>query len=377
MNEYQELIKVLVVGGCFLLAILLEFALLPHILRIAYKKRLYDLPDSRKIHTHPIPRLGGLSFMPVIVLVLGTAAVARLLYVADTQLTENISNQMIIYILFAMGLMMLYLVGAADDLVGVGYRPKFIVQIVAAILPTIGGLWINSLGGLFGIYELPIYVGIPLTVLLFVYTTNAINLIDGIDGLASGLCIVALSVIATACFLVGHFSMGLLSLTAVGLLCVFFKYNVFNSATHKLFMGDSGSMCLGYIVCLLLVHFWNERPDWDPFEYGWNLVIASTLLIPLFDVVHVVLMRLRHHKNPFLPDKTHIHHRLMSLGLTPAQTLVILLLLSLLIIAVNVVLAYFTIGNATVRFLINVLMWLLICSTTHLTWKRLIAKIKK
>jgi len=120
MNEYQELIKVSVVAGCFMLAILLESLLLPHILRIAYKKRLYDLPDSRKIHTQPIPRLGGLSFMPVIILVLGTAAVARLLFVEDTQLTENISNQMIIYILFAMGLMMLYLVDSSRS---VSFRP--------------------------------------------------------------------------------------------------------------------------------------------------------------------------------------------------------------------------------------------------------------
>jgi len=360
-----------------MLAILLESLLLPHILRIAYKKRLYDLPDSRKIHTQPIPRLGGLSFMPVIILVLGTAAVARLLFVEDTQLTENISNQMIIYILFAMGLMMLYLVGSADDLVGVEYRPKFIVQIISAVLPTIGGLWINNLGGLFGVYELSPLVGIPLTVLLFVYITNAINLIDGIDGLASGLCIIALTVIGISCFIVGHFSMGLLSLTTVGILLVFFKYNVFNPVTHKLFMGDAGSLCLGYIVCLLMVHFWNVRADWDPFEQGWNIVIASTLLIPLFDVIHVVVMRIYHHKNPFLPDQTHIHHRLMSLGLSPARTLVALLSLAVVIVLVNMALAYFAVGTATVRFLVNVALWLAVCSTTHWTWIRMHIKQTK
>ena len=116
MDEYLTLIKLAVIAGSFLLALLLESLILPQILRIAYKKRLYDLPNARKVHKTPTPRLGGISFMPVIVIVLGLMAVARLRWVTDTVLSQNVTNQTMIYILFAMGLMLLYLIGAVDDL---------------------------------------------------------------------------------------------------------------------------------------------------------------------------------------------------------------------------------------------------------------------
>ena len=139
MDEYLTLIKLAVIAGSFLLALLLESLILPQVLRIAYKKRLYDLPNARKVHKTPTPRLGGISFMPVIVIVLGLMAVARLRWVTDTVLSQNVTNQTMIYILFAMGLMLLYLIGAVDDLVGVSYRTKFVAQVIAAILPPVGG----------------------------------------------------------------------------------------------------------------------------------------------------------------------------------------------------------------------------------------------
>ena len=109
--------------------------------------------------------------------------------------------------------MLLYLIGVADDLVGVGYRYKFVVQVFTAILLVLPGAWINSLGGLFGIYMLPSWVGIPLTVLIVVYITNAINLIDGIDGLASGLSCIALTVLAAICISNGSYSVSYTHLT--------------------------------------------------------------------------------------------------------------------------------------------------------------------
>ena len=363
MNEYLALIKLAVIIGSFLLALLLEALILPQILRIAYKKRLYDLPNVRKVHKTPTPRLGGISFMPVIVIVLGIMAVARLRWVNDTVLSQNVTDQTMIYILFAMGLMLLYLIGAVDDLVGISYRTKFIAQIVAATLPPVGGLWINNFGGLFGITTIPIWIGIPLTVFMFVYIINAINLIDGIDGLASGLSGMALVLIAAACFSVKHFSMGILATTMVAILVVFFKYNVFNKGTHKLFMGDAGSMCLGYILALLVIHFWNMRADFNPFTNNLNIIVTSSLLIPLLDVVHVTLMRIKNHKNPFLPDKTHIHHRLMCAGLSARRTLFCLLALSTIVIALNVILAQEI--SATMLVLIDIGIWIAMTFMIH------------
>lgn len=371
----QNIIKIVVAFGCFLMAAILESLILPQILYIAYKKHLYDLPNARKIHRTPTPRLGGISFMPVILLVLGTGAVARLMIVKDTVLSPNVTDQTIIYILIAMGLTMLYLIGAVDDLVGIGYRHKFMIQLFASILPPIGGLWINNLGGLFGIGAIPAFIGIPFTILLFVYTINAINLIDGIDGLSSGLSCLALTLIAFECFRAGHFSMGLLAIAFLGILCVFFKYNVFNKGFHKLFMGDAGSMSLGYILCILLVHFWNKRPDWNPFDNHLNIVVTSSLLIPLMDVIHVVIMRMVHHCNPFLPDKTHIHHRLINAGFNSHQTLVILLCSSAFIIMLNLMLA--PLLSALALFLIDIICWLILNTVIHfLTVRRFHKKSK-
>ena len=102
------------------------------------------------------------------------------------------------YLFLFVGMTLLYLVGVCDDLVGVGYRYKFIVQVVSALLLVLSGNWLDTLGGLFGIYSVPALLGVPVTVFAVVYVTNAINLIDGIDGLASGLCCIALSVLSVS-----------------------------------------------------------------------------------------------------------------------------------------------------------------------------------
>ena len=178
----------------FLIAVCLGCIVIPKILVISYKKQLFDMPDERKVHSMPIPRLGGVSFFPVILISL--CFILGIRYFTGYTIVNLPVNQILCQFFFlAAGGMMLYLVGVADDLVGVGYRYKFFVQIVAALLLVWPGEWINSLSGLFGIYEIPASLGVPLTVLVIVYITNAINLIDGIDGLASGLCNIALAVL--------------------------------------------------------------------------------------------------------------------------------------------------------------------------------------
>ena len=168
-------------AGIFLLSILLATVIIPRILFISYKKRLFDVPDSRKVHKTPIPRLGGLSFLPVILIAL--CSVTGIRYYTNHPVDMLWASDLFIqYLFLIVGLTLLYLVGVADDLVGVGYRYKFVIQILAALLFPLSGLWINDLGGLLGLHEIPAYIGMPLTVFLTVYITNAINLIDGIDG---------------------------------------------------------------------------------------------------------------------------------------------------------------------------------------------------
>ena len=171
----------------FLLSLLLGMIIVPKILLISYKKRLFDMPDSRKVHEIPVPRLGGISFFPVILIALCFILGVR--FYCGYPIENLPANE---FLFFAVGGMTLFLIGVADDLVGVGYRYKFLVQILAAILIVWPGEWFNTLGGLFGIDELPKNLGILFTLFVVVYITNAINLIDGIDGLASGLSCISL-----------------------------------------------------------------------------------------------------------------------------------------------------------------------------------------
>ena len=259
----------------FLLSLLLGMMIVPKILLISYKKRLFDMPDSRKVHEIPVPRLGGISFFPVILIVLCFILGVRF-YCGYP--IENLPTN--VFLFFAVGGMMLFLIGVADDLVGVGYRYKFLVQILAAFLIVWPGEWFNTLGGLFGIYELPKILGVLFTLFVVVYITNAINLIDGIDGLASGLSSISLFVLGLICMVEGDEIYALLAFSTFGVIVPFWFYNVFGNAKrgHKLFMGDTGSLILGYIISLLVIHL--LRTGLRP-----RAVMVFILFIALFFIV--------------------------------------------------------------------------------------------
>ena len=174
----------------------------------------------------------------------------------------------------------------------------------------------------------------PLTILTVVYVTNAMNLIDGIDGLSSGLSIISLICITYLLVITGQYFWAMLSIILLGIMCGFFYYNVFGKK-DKTFMGDAGSLTLGFTLCFLLLHFWQRDPVWNPVMHNIGLVAVSTLIIPLFDVTRVTLSRLRDHRPPFMPDKNHIHHKLMRAGLSPHMTMITIFLLSIGFIIVN------------------------------------------
>lgn len=346
-----------ILGG-FLVAILLGSALMPNILLISYKKRLFDLPDERKVHTVPVPRLGGLSFFPVILMSLCLTIGAQ--YYMGFPI-ENLPPDRTLYefLFLAAGCMVLYLVGVADDLIGVGYRYKFVAQALTALLLVVSGDWINSLGGLFGIYAVPAWFGVPFTMLVIVYITNAINLIDGIDGLASGLSSIALGSLGVIFLWKHEYIYALLALSTLGVLIPFWFYNVFGNAMrgHKLFMGDTGSLTLGYILSFLVIRL-SRVDSADAAAANTDMVIAfSTLLVPLLDVVRVVMHRLRKGRSPFLPDKNHFHHKLQRTGMRLRAVLVTILCVSVFFIALNVWLVDRM--NVTLLLALDIVLWTL------------------
>lgn len=269
------------------------------------------------------------------------------------------------------GLTLLYIVGIADDLIGVRYRKKFIVQIISAAMFPISGLYINSFYGLFGIHEITPMLGIPFTMLLVVFITNAINLIDGIDGLASGLSMVALVVFGVIFVHFQSWIYALLAFISVGVIIPFFSYNVFGNADRgrKIFMGDTGSLTLGYILSFFVIRFCMDEPNALTQIQGSPVLIAfSVLMVPCLDVVRVVLRRARNRKPLFLPDKTHIHHKFLAMGFSPRRALITIQIMSACFCA-------FTMGslnlmNNTVIFIIDIATWTLL----NIWFDKIIAK---
>ena len=361
-------ITLLLLSG-FLFSVLFGMVIIPRILVISHKKRLYDVPDSRKVHTTPVPRLGGLSFFPVILMSMFLVIGFRL-YFWDMDTSSLSFNMLYEYLFLFVGMTLLYLVGVCDDLVGVGYRYKFAVQIAAAFLLVLSGNWFDSLGGLFGIYSVPAWMGMPFTVFIVVYITNAINLIDGIDGLASGLCCIALSVLSVIFFLRGQYVYALLAICTLGILMPFWCYNVFGNANrgHKLFMGDAGSLTLGYVISFLIIHMSVTNEVSPTLSNPYMVIAFSTVLVPLLDVIRVVLHRLREHKNPFLPDKNHFHHKLLRTGMRVRVVMVTILGIAVSFIGLNAWLAWQM--NITFLLGINLILW----SSLHLTINCFIAK---
>ena len=340
----------------FLFAVSLGMVIIPRILVISHKKRLYDVPDARKVHTMPVPRLGGLSFFPVILMSMFLVIGFRL-YFWDMDTSSLSFNMLYEYLFLFVGMTLLYLVGVCDDLVGVGYRYKFAAQIAAALLLVLSGNWFDSFGGLFGIYSVPAWMGMPFTVFIVVYITNAINLIDGIDGLASGLCCIALSVLSVIFFLRWQYVYALLAICTLGILMPFWCYNVFGNANrgHKLFMGDAGSLTLGYVISFLIIHMSVTNEVSPTLSNPYMVIAFSTVLVPLLDVIRVVLHRLREHKNPFLPDKNHFHHKLLRTGMRVRVVMVCIIAISAFFILLNSSLAWRV--DITYLFFLNLFCW--------------------
>jgi len=200
---------------------------------------------------------------------------------------------------------------------------------------------IYSLYGIFGIYELPIWVSYAISYIVFILIVNALNLIDGIDGLASGMGILYSLFFGIWFYLVGHNYFALFCFACVGSLLIFFLYNVFGRSNRKIFMGDSGALVLGYLVTFFVINFleFNNKDVSIPEVYRFSSAPASVLcvlFVPLFDIFRVAITRMKKGISPFSPDKNHIHHLLLRLGLKHSQVTFVLLGVELIFIALAV-----------------------------------------
>lgn len=342
----------------FFLCIVCSGIVIPQILLIAFRKKLFDIPDERKIHRSLVPRLGGIAFIPVIFFALFFVTGINLV-IGNSQFSLRSLDEMCPLMFGFCSMVILYLVGIADDLIGVRYVAKFAAQLLCAVFLITGGIWLNDFHGALGIYFIPKYIGYPFTVLLIVFIINAINLIDGIDGLASGLSSIATLIYGVTFFILQDYLYAILSFTTLGVLIPFFYFNVFGDPAkrRKIFMGDTGSLTIGVILAFLSI-----RMAMFPMDVclSTNPIILAfiPLIVPCLDVVRVYLHRVRNGKNPFLPDKTHIHHKLLAIGMHQRMAMVTIISGTFFLVIANIFLSSYL--NINILLLIDVALWVIV-----------------
>jgi UDP-GlcNAc:undecaprenyl-phosphate/decaprenyl-phosphate GlcNAc-1-phosphate transferase len=280
----------------FLTAFIIALLMMPPLIKLIYKYNLLDQPDLRKEHVKPIPTMGGIASC------VGMAIACGLWF--------RFSNDIFI-ICFFFSIVMLFCVGIMDDLKNMPARYKLVIQIAVAALIAFSGVRITSFNGLFGIYELPVSAQYTFTILAIAGITNAFNLIDGIDGLAGGLGFMSLVILGLFLTFSGDGNIGIVAFALAGGLLGFLYYN-FNPA--RIFMGDTGSLVLGFVISVLCIRLIQMNPVESLVIPHAPLFALSIVAIPVFDTLRVFGLRMWAGKSPFTPDKTHIHHLLTLNG---------------------------------------------------------------
>lgn len=342
---------ILVVLAVFCVSILLCGIIIPQILLIAFRRRLFDEPDERKIHKVAIPRLGGMAFMPSMVfslcLISGAVMMISENYpdcecqaIRHIMQAETAESQTIPLCFGLCAIMLMYVVGIADDLIGLKYRAKFVAQIMAGLLFAVADVRLHTLGGVFGIETLSVFSSYLITIVLVVFIVNAINLIDGIDGLASGLSGIAMAFYGFVFIVADQWLYAMISFAGLGTLVPFFYYNVFgNAAKHKkIFMGDTGSLTTGLILSFLALQITN-LPVTGIFSANVLVLAFAPLAVPGLDVVRVFFHRLIRGHSPFLADRSHIHHKLLTLNFRQRPAMITILGFSACLVALDLALS--------------------------------------
>lgn len=319
-----------------IVALLITYVAMPQLLRFCLRRGLYDMPNERKVHHNRTPRLGGTLFVPAAMagMVVSLMVMQAL---GDKGLVFKFSTFLIIF-----GIFLIYLIGLLDDILGLRASLKFLIQFIAALFMPLCGLYLNNLYGLFGVYEIPLSVGYPLTIFISLLIVNAINLIDGIDGLAAGI-----SLIILAAFYVLYSRLGVMSylvfiVALSGSVIVFMYFNLWgsNERNTKTFMGDTGSLILGYSIAFLAIKYMMQNEGVLPNHSDAFLMSYSLVLVPVFDLIRVALARLRRGVSIFHPDKTHLHHLCMSAGCSMHAGLLVILSVQLSFFLANVLMFY-------------------------------------
>lgn len=283
---------------CFLTAFIFTLLIIPAIIFFTGKLQLYDMPGTRKLHQAPVPTMGGIAIVTGMI-------TGLILWMPLAMDTWQVAFFFCVITLMALGVM--------DDLKDMPAKYKFMIQAGVALLMAVAGIRITSLEGIFGIHELPVAMQYFLTVLLITGVTNAFNLIDGIDGLAGGIGFMSLATTGIFLLFSGDQYGAAIAIALSGSILAFLYFN-FNPA--RIFMGDTGSLVLGFVTAVLCIRLQQiNAAALKPVLHHSPVFILGIVLIPVFDTIRVFYLRLRKGISPFTADRTHIHHLLTNRGI--------------------------------------------------------------
>ncbi len=303
----------------FIAALIIAMYFVRKIIHVSHQKNLFDEPgDLRKIHIDRTPNLGGIGIFASMML-----ACCMLLFIVNIPFIN--------YIIFCSFL--LFMTGLADDLAGIGPVKKIAVQLVIAfIIALCTNFRITSFYGLFGIFELPFFGSVLITVFFIISLINAINLIDGINCLAAGIVLLACSVFAFYFYEISEPGFMLLAEALCGCVAGFLFYN---RTPAKIFMGDTGSLFLGFFIAIFSIHFLESFNSFQgvtasPVVSPGPAILLGLLIVPVYDTLRVFVLRIARGGSPFVADRNHIHHLLLDLNFSHLQATYILLSINII-----------------------------------------------
>jgi UDP-GlcNAc:undecaprenyl-phosphate/decaprenyl-phosphate GlcNAc-1-phosphate transferase len=306
------MMRVAVICATCVVAFLVSLALMPLVISLSRKRSWYDIPNARKIHTDPIPRLGGLGiFCGFIAASVGVPLLSAAFFPSSTLFIYGIG-----YVPLFLAFTLIHVTGLVDDFHNMHALVKLVLQIVAASLVTIGGFTISDFW-LPGLGSIPLgAAAYPATILWIVTLSNAMNLVDGVDGLAGGLAAISATFIGVMSLIMGSPIPALIAFALVGAAIGFLRSNL---PPARIFMGDSGSLLIGFVLAtlpLMIVPGQTSIAD--------CIAPATILLIPILDTLSAIVRRLRERRPIHSADKEHIHHKLLDIGLTNPRLLLVM-----------------------------------------------------
>lgn len=292
----------------FFTALLLVGWIHPRLVKIALLKNIVDNPDARKLQRTPVPVLGGVAVFFGVVIAIGC-------------MSSVVDCSGLPVVIMAM-MAMLY-TGTMDDILSLSPGLRFVIEIVVVLLLIfVGGYCIDDFHGLWNIGRFSYWCAVPLTVVAAVGIINAINLVDGVNGLSSGYCIMAYLIFGTLFFLAGEAPMTILAAVSVGALIPFFLHNVFGK-TSKMFIGDGGTLVMGVVMSVFVIAILQNGSRVAAYvnpNVGLVPFTLAVLSVPVFDTLRVMSTRILKGTSPFRPDKTHLHHMFIDLGCSHVAT---------------------------------------------------------